>query len=383
MSHVVEFARELVRIPSVLGGEGPVAGTVAARMTALGFDKVEIDGAGNAIGTITGAPDGPTIILDGHIDTVDVLPRDAWTHDPFGGEIINGRLYGRGASDMKGAVAAMIHAAAGMDRSKLRGRIVVSASVGEEWLEGPALKTVMDAYPPDFVVIGESTELNLVHAGRGRAEFVLTTRGKPAHASTPHLGENAVHKMMAVVREIESLPMRIGPVIGRGVMALTDIISEPYPAHSVVPSGCHATYERRLLPGESRDAVLDELRRACTRAGAPDTDVRLAVADYTTYTGVRWRQEKWFPAWYFAPESGFVVTALDALHAAGVPARLAAYQFCTNAAYCAGVAGVPTLGFGPGAERLAHIVDEYVEVKQLESAVRGYAAILAALMVIP
>ena len=179
-----------------------------------------------------------------------------WQHDPFGAEIEDGFIYGRGAADMKGALAAMIHAAANVDRSKLRGRVVVTATVMEENLEGAALKAVMDAIPPDFVVIGEATELRLVRGGRGRAEIHLETIGRPAHSSTPHLGRNAVLDMLPVIQAIAKLPLPVDPFLGPGVLALTDIISDPYPAYSVIPSRCRVTYDRRLLAGETEADVL-------------------------------------------------------------------------------------------------------------------------------
>jgi putative selenium metabolism hydrolase len=252
---LIDFTCALVRLRSVLGDEKLVADHVSREMRRLLFDHVEIDDTGNAVGLIRGLHDGPTILLDAHMDTVDVVPEDAWSHDPFGGEVADGRIWGRGSSDMKGALAAMVYAAARLERARVAGTVVVSASVGEESVEGAALREVMERHEPDFVVIGEASGLDLVRAGRGRAEFVIETAGKPAHASNPDQGVNAVHKMAAVIAEIEKIPMPDNPFVGRGVMCLTDIVSVPYPAHSVVPSGCRVTYERRLLPGEERDGV--------------------------------------------------------------------------------------------------------------------------------
>jgi putative selenium metabolism hydrolase len=377
---LIDLTQELVRLPSVLGNEREVAERVAEQMRGLEFDTVEIDAAGNAIGVIEGAAAGPTLLFDAHMDTVDVLPRESWEHDPFGGGIVGDRLYGRGSSDMKGALAGMVLAAAGLDRHRLAGRVVVSASVGEELLEGAALRTVMEQYPPDYVVIGEASELDLVRAGRGRAELLLETKGKPAHASSPHLGVNAVHVMARIIEQIEALDMPEHPFVGSGVMCLTDIISVPYPAHSVVPSGCRATYERRLLPGETQDGLVAELEAACARAGAADTDIKLATAEYETYTGVRWSEPKWYAPWELDEDQELVQAALRGLRGAGFEPGMRSYQFCTNAAYSAGVAGVPTIGFGPSREDLAHIVDEYIELDQLTGACRGYLAISEALL---
>lgn len=377
---VIDFTCALVRLRSVLGDESLVAEHVSREMRRLRFDHVEIDNTGNAVGVIRGLGDGPTVLLDAHMDTVDVVPEGAWTRDPFGGEVDDGRIWGRGSSDMKGALAAMIYAAAGLERPALSGKVVMSASVGEESIEGAALRDVMEQHRPDFVVIGEASNLNLVRAGRGRAEFAVETFGKPAHASNPEQGVNAVHRMAAVITEIEKIAMPEDPFVGRGVMCLTDIVSLPYPAHSVVPSGCRATYERRLLPGEEREHVEAELREACARAGAADTAVRLAHTDYRTYTGTRWNEPKWFPPWRLPEDHPLVQTALRGLCAAGLRPALASYQFCTNAAHSAGVAGVPTVGFGPSTEQHAHVIDECLAVDHLLAARDGYAGIISALL---
>ena len=374
---LIDFTRDLVRTPSVLGNEGPVAQRVCAEMELLEFDEVLTDSAGNAVGIVQGARSGPTMVFDAHMDTVDVLPRDRWSRDPFGGEMDDGRIWGRGTSDMKGALAAMVYGAATLERSGLAGRVVVSASVGEELIEGAALRVVMQRHGADFVVIGEASELDLVRAGRGRAELVVKAKGRPSHASTPAQGVNAVHKMRAVIEQIEALPMPEHPFVGRGVMCLTDIISIPHPAHSVVPSGCRVTYERRLVPGETEEGLFAEIGEACERAGAPETELRLARTDYTTYTGIVWDEPKWFPPWELAEDHALVQSALRALRSTGLEPSMASYQFCTNAAYCAGRAGIPTIGFGPSHEALAHVVDEYIEVEQLLRACIGYRAIAA------
>ncbi len=377
---LVDFTRELVRIPSVLGDERAMATSVLAEMRRLGFEAVEVDAAGNAVGTIEGNEPGPTVLFDAHMDTVDVLPREAWQHDPFGADLEHDRIYGRGSADMKGSLAAMLFGAASLDRTRLAGRMIVSASVGEELIEGAALRAVLQRHPADFVVIGEASGLDLVRAGRGRAEFVIVTHGQPAHASSPARGVNAIHLMRRVIEQIEALEMPSHPFVGSGVMCVTDIISMPYPAHSVVPSGCRATYERRLVPGETLDGLVTEIGGAAARADAPMTSIEIARTGYRSYTGVEWDEPKWFPAWELAEDHALVQRAMSGLRGIGLEPGLASYQFCTNGAHSAGVAGVPTIGFGPSHEGMAHIVDEYLEVGQLVDAARGYAAISRSLL---
>lgn len=376
---LITLAGDLIRLPSVLGGEGAVAERVVEEMRRLEFSSAGIDGIGNAVGVVMGETDGPTILFDAHMDTVDVMPRRDWSVDPFGGHVDRGRIWGRGAADMKGSLAAMVHAAGGLDRSRLAGRIVVVGSVEEERIEGAALRSVCERFSPDVVVIGEASDLRLVRGGRGRAELVIETAGKPAHASTPDRGVSAVALMMEVARAVEALPLSRHPFVGDGVMCLTDIISDPYPAHSVVPSGCRATFERRLVPGETLEAVMEELHGVCAGVGAATTRIELARAELRTWTGHSLDEAKWLPPWELAPEHEAVQAAASALQAIGIEARPSAYQFCTNAAYSAGVAGIPTLGFGPGREELAHIVDEWLAVDELVAACRGFAALAGAL----
>jgi putative selenium metabolism hydrolase len=378
-STLIEFAQVLVRIPSPSSEEGPVVKRIVAEMQSLGFDRAWINGDGSAVGIVAGSRPGPTLLLDGHCDTVGIAPGVPWVHDPFAGTIEDGYLYGRGTADMKGALAAMIHAVARVDRARLAGQVAVSATVNEENLEGAALKMVMDELRPAYVLIGEATNLALNRGGRGRAEIHLETTGRPAHSSQPHLGRNAVHDMIAVVGVIEHLPVDVDPDVGPGIYALTDIISDPYPAYSVLPTRCRVTYDRRLLPGETLEEVLGRLQ------GLPgleevDLAVHLAEGEHQTHTGAWLRGRKFLPAWLFRGDDPYVQAAARGLASAGLPAPLGSYRFCTNAAYSAGTAGIPTVGFGPGREEDAHVIDERIAVADLLAAGRGYMGIIRAVL---
>jgi len=380
---LIAFTQSLVREPSLSGQEQAVVELILAEMRALGFDRAWADVNGSAIGLIEGARPGPTLLLDGHCDTVGIAPGSHWAHDPFGAEIEKGCLYGRGVADMKGALAAMIHAAAGVDRARLAGRVAVSATVVEEVMEGVSLRAVMEAVRPDYVIVGEATQLDLNRGGRGRAEIHLETLGRPAHSSSPQLGLNAVHRMLPVVSAIERLPVKRHAVVGEALCVLTDIISDPYPGHSVVPSRCRVTYDRRLLPGETPESVLAAITSlyptpSLPEAAQADLVAMLAEGEHATYTGQMLRGQKFFPAWVLDESHPLIRRALQGLRAAGLAPGLGAYRFCTNAAYSAGVAGVPTVGFGPGGEGDAHVVDERLELDALIAAARGYRGIVEA-----
>lgn len=381
MNHekLVEFTQALVQHPSLSGEERVVAERVIAEMQALGFTSIAVDENGSVVGCIEGAYPGPTLLLDAHIDTVGIAPGVPWTQEPHGGQVVNHALYGRGAADMKGALAAMLHAAAAVDRTRLHGRIAVSATTLEEVLEGVTLRTVMNFIKPDFVVIGEATNLNLNRGGRGRAEVHLATVGRPAHSSSPHLGRNAVLDMMKVIAAIETLELPSDPLMGPAIMALTDIISEPYPGYSVVPTLCRVTYDRRLLPGETPAAVLAAITEHPASQGLP-VQAQIAAGEHVAYTGATLRADKFFPAWIFPESHPFVARSLAGLQRAGLQPSISAYRFCTNGAYSAGHAGVPTIGFGPAKESDAHVVDERLLLSDLFAAAKGYQGIIAAVL---
>jgi len=309
-----------------------------------------------------------------------------WTHDPWAGDVADGKLYGRGTSDMKGALGAAIVGCADFARQTgghFPGRLVVTGVVYEELFEGIAARSLSARFKPDAVVIGEASELNLKRAQRGRAEVVVETFGVPAHSANPDAGVNAVTQMAKAILEIQKLVPGEQPVLGKGILELTDIISTPYPGASVVPSHCRATFDRRLLVGETPESVLAPVQAILDRLAAADPKFRakvsLAEVSLTCFTGATIGGQRFFPGWRFADDAPFVQAALAALTAEGIPAQLSQYSFCTNASHYAGEAGIPTIGFGPSRENLAHTIDEHVELTQLEAAYRGYKALAQAL----
>ncbi len=391
---VVGLCQSLVRIPSVMREEGKLAAYAAEQMEHLGFESVRIDAMGNVFGRVSGtaragageAREPRRLLLDAHIDTIAVTEPSKWTVDPFGGEVRDGKVFGRGSSDMKGSFAAMLTAGAALarDRSAFSGEFWVAGTVCEEVVEGPSLGFVMDQVSPTWVVIGEATSLNLNVGQRGRAEIQVTTYGRPAHSSTPHLGVNAVDKMTRLMGEIKLLELGRDELLGPAIMALTAVQSRPYPGQSVVPDRCSATYDRRLLVGEEPEFVLDQVRQAIKRLALEDStfsaDVDLAKAVFDTYTGHHMERVCFARAWKTSVDSPLVRGSLAGLRAAGLSPKMAAYAFCTNGSESAGLRGVPTVGFGPGNEAQAHTVDEHVEINSLRAAASGFEGLARALL---
>ena len=384
----IGLCSRLIQAKSYSGEEAQAAQVLKEVMEDLGYDDAAIDSYGNVVGVIRGRRPGARVLLDGHIDTVPVSNPGQWSFDPFGGEVRGNRICGRGASDMKGAVAAMVCAAAYYAEACGRdfpGEIYVAGVVYEELYEGVSARKISEAVNPDFVIIGEASNLNLKIGQRGRAEIVLETTGKPAHSANPEKGVNAVKKMMALLAALENCVPVEQKELGKGILELTDIISEPFPGASVVPSRCTATLDRRLLVGETREGVLEPVLREIDRLAAEDKDFSARAffrgETRTCYTGNEIFAERFFPGWLFDRGEAFIQNSYEALCALGLTPSVTNYSFCTNGSHYAGERGIPTIGFGPSLESLAHTVDEYILTEQLLKSAEGYAGLLDALLV--
>jgi putative selenium metabolism hydrolase len=378
----IKLCRELIRLKSYSGEEGKVAERLKEAFTSMGYDEVFADKYGNIVGHIKGNRPGKKILFDGHMDTVPVPDESKWSRDPFGAEMADGKIYGRGASDMKGALCAMVCAGAyfAEDTGKeFAGDIYVSGVVHEECFEGIASREISKKVDPDYVVIGEASECNIKRGQRGRAEIVVETFGKPAHSANPQKGVNSVKKMARLIGRMENIMMTSDDFLGDGILEITDIKSSPYPGASVVPDYCRATYDRRLLVGETKEGVLKPILEIIEEMEKEDPDFK-AKASYAEgqercYTGEIIEGERFFPGWVFGEDDEFVQKAYRGLKEIGMDPAITHYSFCTNGSHYAGEAGIKTIGFGPSRENQAHTIDEYIEIEQLMKAAEGYYAI--------
>ena len=384
---VVELCKKIVSRRSYSGEENGVAEELKAYMEANGFDQVYIDKYGNIIGKIQGKRPGKKLLFDGHIDTVPVGNESEWIHAPFDPEICDGKLYGRGTTDMKGAVAAYTvaasHFAKDFDRD-FAGEIYVDGVVHEECFEGVASRSISEYVKPDYVVIGEASDLNLKIGQRGRAEIVLETFGKPAHSANPEKGINAVYKMAELIGEIRKLTPTEHPVLGKGILELTDVKSSPYPGASVVPEYCRATYDRRLLVGETKESVLEPIQSLLDEKMKEDPELKAKVSyaygKEKCYTGETIQGERFFPGWLFEEDADYVQAVKKELESMGFTPKITKYNFCTNGSHYAGEANIKTIGMGPSVESLAHTVDEYCTLEALEKVAGCYYGIMKALL---
>jgi putative selenium metabolism hydrolase len=380
---LVALAVELARTPSVSGHEEAAVKTAAAAMHAAGFDSVRIDASGNAVGII-GPAGGPTIMIDGHIDSIPLHSPDRWTVDPFGGEIRHGSLYGLGICDQKASIAAAIWGVAAAAPA-LRRRVVVVASVGEEEMEGGALAEPIATVAPDFFVTSEPNDTRLCIGQRGRAKVEVSVTGRACHAGHAALGLNAGTAVAALVGQVARLTHPTHPQLGVRDLNCIDMHSEPYPSVSTIPGHATARFDCRFLPGESPESILALLHRASEAAWSewdekPQIAVRLVEAAFRTWTGTEFSLPEYAAAWWTPETSDLVRGAVSALESVGLDSTPTHYSFCTNGSYAAGICGIPTIGFGVGVESMAHQVDEHVTLQSLRQGAQGYAALAAMTM---
>jgi len=370
---IIRFLREIVAIPSMEGRIGAVGERVAVEMRELGFDEVRFDRMGNILGRIgTGKR---TLLYDSHLDTVGLGDESAWKWDPFQGKIENGILYGRGACDEKGSTPGMVYGLAlARDLGLLDGFTAWYFGNMEEWCDGiaPHALVEVEGIRPDFVVIGEPTDMRVYRGHRGRIELRCVSRGKPAHAAMPHLGDNAIYKMAKFLGSLETYNARIheDPFLGKGTV-VASIVESTSPSINAVPDSCTVYLDRRLTFGESKESAIDELK---SLPGADAVEIHEMWYDEPSYTGYVFEVDKYFPAWAIAEEHPIVQAAVRTTATLwSRPAAVGRWNFSTNGIYWAGKAQIPCIGFAPSDEVHAHTLNDQVPLDDAVRATEFYA----------
>jgi putative selenium metabolism hydrolase len=386
-NELIELAQALLRIPSKTGEERKIAEFACDYMEDAGFE-CEINKYNSVFGIVRFGK-GPTILLDAHIDTVDAGSAK-WKHNPYSGEIDNGRIYGRGASDMKGSFAAMLQAAKELSKQReLNGNIIITGTSWEEYFEGFTLGKIIEdlngiGLKPDYAIIGEASELNIKRGQRGRTRVFCDIKGKPSHSAHPEEGINAVYKATALIKKIRETELPADDFLGKKIIELIGVQSSPFPVDSVVPYNCRIGYDLRILQGDTKDTVLRQFKDIVNEIKNEDkdfdADISIASGEVFDNEGQKEIVEAFPPAWEIPEDHMFVKNSKKALNSIGLNPEITKYDFCTNGSYTAGEASIPTIGFGPGKESSAHIVDEYIEIKELEKACAGYIAILESML---
>jgi len=372
------FLRDMIAIPSESAGEREVVARVAQEMQRVGFDDVKIDGLGNVLGRV--GQGSVVIAIDGHLDTVGVGDSSTWKRDPYKGELRDGIIFGRGASDQEAGIAAGVHGARiAKELGLLDGvQLWVTGTVMEEDCDGLCWQYILKegVLKPEVVVITEPTNLAVYRGHRGRMEMEVRTQGLSCHGSAPERGINAIYKMAPIVADIERLNERLAgdadPFLGKGSVTIAEVRSTS-PSLCAVADSCTIHLDRRLTRGETLEKAVAQIEalESVTRAGATVT-----VLDYAreSYTGLMYPTKKYYPTWVVEESApavrGAVAAATKALGRAPVVDK---WTFSTNGIATCGLFGVPTVGFGPANEVHAHTPEDQCPVEHLTLAAQFYA----------
>lgn len=363
----VALARALIQIDSrnpTLApdspGEGDCARTLASVLSDWGFSvqlMESVPGRPNVVARL-GPRDSPALMLNGHLDVVGV---EGMVHEPFSAEVRGNRIYSRGSADMKGGVAAMCAAAVrGTDANSAR-QILVAAVVDEEYESLGTRALLADGIRADAAIITEPTRLAICPAHRGFVWMDVAITGRAAHGSRYDIGIDAITHAGLLLAELEKLERTRESglrhrLLGRGSLHASKI--QGGVGMSTYPEACNLAIERRTLPGESVEMVLDEITDACAtvRSQHPQFDARVTLNTAQLPSDV--------------PVDSPIVTRLRrALEREELPVKIEGLSAWTDAALL-NEAGIPTICFGPGDIALAHAAEEYVPIEEIDLATR-------------
>lgn len=366
---------KLIQIKSLSCEEEKVQLELKRQMEEAGFDEVKIDGLGNVIGRIG---NGKKILaIDGHMDTVDMGNLSNWDFDPLGGEIKDGFVHGRGSVDQEGGPAAFVTSGKILKELGLTNDLTIYfvGSVMEEDCDGLCWKYIIEeeGIKPDFVICTEPTNLNIYRGHRGRMEMHVHFYGVSSHGSAPERGNNAIYMASRIALEIEKLNERLATdeFLGRGSVTISEIISGS-PSLCAVSDYARIHLDRRLTWGETKELAVKEIQDL-----VQGMDAKVEVLDYLekAYTGLEYGMEKYYPTWKIPEDHKIVQTGVKAYEALfGKKPLIDKWTFSTNGVTINGIYGIPTIGFGPGNEVLAHAPNEKVAIDDLVKASAFYAA---------
>jgi len=360
---LVSFLADLVAIPSVnpslvdgAAGEGAVVDAIATWMRSKRFDvdvQDVLPGRPNVVGVIDSGRPGPTVMFCGHTDTVGTDGMEA----PFDPVVVDGRLYGRGAQDMKSGLAAMLFAAGDIADAggPPAGRLLVACIIDEEFASAGA-DALVARWSADAAVITEPTGLTIGIAHKGFSAAEIEVHGRAAHGSRPSEGLDAIVRMGRVLSHLERLDERLrhlppDPLLGNASLHASTIVGGG--ELSTYPARCCLQMERRTLPGEALTTAEDELLAAVAELSAQDphfkAEVRLLLARHP---------------YGIAPKHWVTETLAGAVQSASLDVRLGGLSYWTDAAVL-GAAQIPTVLFGPRGQGL-HSTSESVLIEDLE-----------------
>jgi succinyl-diaminopimelate desuccinylase len=370
-AEVAGICRDLVRLQSVNppGNELAAAESVAAALKKSGVEADLVnhgDTRASVLARLRGQGKAPALFYNGHLDTVPVGAEE-WRHDPFGGEIAEGRIWGRGAADMKGGLAAMMAAMKTLAEAgvPLQGDLILAATAGEEIdsLGATVVAKMLRGEPIQALFIAEPTYNEIYIAEKGVFWVEMETFGKTAHGSMPDKGRNAVLMMVKIIREFEKLeiPYKPHPLLG-GFTRSINTISGGIKTN-VVPDHCAVTIDLRTVPGQEHSAILRQLENILNELGRKDPDFRAVVKPINDHPAVETS-----PAEPVVQKFSSLVAEMT-----GQKPVLKGANYFSDAVGFLPHLKVPLILFGPGEPGQAHQPNEQVEISKLVEAARIFA----------
>lgn len=407
--NIVSCIQKCISFPTLSGKEEALVTHLVTVAAGIGFPRARPDRMGNLVAELViGSGEGPTIVLTGHLDTVSARASE-WAPEtqPFAGSVANGRVYGRGAADMKGSFGVMLHAAAALAGLKgpFAGKVYVVGTVAEEIFEGVCFLEALKAIKPDFVIVGEASQGRINIGQRGRAEIVITSFGQPQHASTGRRVINAIEQVAYIIDAFHVwYRSQADEVLGKRNIVPTDIKIpmggggglDGRGGNSTVPNRVELTYDIRTLVGDTEESIILQVRenidRVVQNGKKRYPQFRIPSIQYSSERAVTWTGEpivekKFAPAWKTSRKSELVSRAIAGLEKSlGKKARTGSYSFCTDGS---GVVRyrelfperkIEVIGYGPGSEELAHTVNESVALDELRESYAGVQGMLLELL---
>jgi putative selenium metabolism hydrolase len=371
---IIQFLKDICAIPSMNSEIKAVGERIAAEMQKLGFRRTWFDRQGNIVGEIGNGP--KKLVYDSHIDTVGIGDPAEWGWDPFQGKVEDGIFYARGACDEKGSTPGMIYGLAiAHELGLLDGYTAYYFGNMEEWDDGvaPQVFVEVEGIRPDYVVIGEPTRMQVYRGHKGRVEMKITAKGKSAHAASNFLGDNPIYKLLPIIDAISKMQPQLGddPFLGPGRITVTDMHVET-PSINAVPAEATIFIDRRMTFGEDAQSCLKQLQAIV--GDRQDIIVEILHDGILTYTGFKLDRDKIYPPWAIPEDHAYVQAGLNTLKAlwGGEPTG-GKWDFSTNGTYWRGIAGILSIGFGPGNEIHAHTVLDQVPLEDVVRSTAFYA----------
>jgi len=375
-TQVAQFLRDLIAIKSLSSQEEQVVHRIQEEMEKCRFDEITIDPMGNILGRIG---NGKHIIaMDAHVDTVDVGNPANWKVDPFKGAQQDGIIYGRGACDMKGALASIVYGGKIIKDLGLEDdyTLYIVGSVQEEDCDGLCWQYIIneDKLGPEIVVICEPTNLAVYRGHRGRMEIEVRTKGISCHGSAPERGVNAVYKMGPIIQDIEKLNERLTgeAFLGKGTVTIAEIRSTS-PSLCAVADSSAIHLDRRLAATDTMESAIREIQELPSVRNA---EAEVVVLDYAvpSWRGLTYPTKKYYPTWLL-PENHHALAAGVKTYEGlfGGKPQVNRWVFSTNGVAVMGMHKIPCIGFGPGNEIYAHMATEHIPVEHLVKASAWYA----------